>query len=191
MTRSFDVFLDLRLHKRLSKPSRWRWFGTPQDNSKFVTFCSVIWSDSAWVTWFWNILETQSFEPLISSVAFQCWIRLRAWITGVMTGISHLIPYKFKPKTVKWFSYRNSSSPIKYWSKTAKALFHYQLIYVICWLHIILRPIYGYKHMTVIHVPNIEDVQTIIPPFPPTSVRMRDIAASMTSIAPSSKQQSI
>ena len=29
MTRSFDVFLDLRLNKRLSKPSRHRWFETP------------------------------------------------------------------------------------------------------------------------------------------------------------------
>ena len=29
MTQSFDVFLDLRLNKRLSKPSRCRWFQTP------------------------------------------------------------------------------------------------------------------------------------------------------------------
>ena len=29
VTRRFDVFFDLRLNKRLSKPSRRRWFGTP------------------------------------------------------------------------------------------------------------------------------------------------------------------
>ena len=29
VTRSFEVFLDLRLHKWLSKPSRRRWFETP------------------------------------------------------------------------------------------------------------------------------------------------------------------
>ena len=29
VTRSFDVCFDLRLNKRLSKPSRWRWFETP------------------------------------------------------------------------------------------------------------------------------------------------------------------
>ena len=29
VTRSFDVFFDLRLHKRLSKQSRRRWFGRP------------------------------------------------------------------------------------------------------------------------------------------------------------------
>ena len=29
VTRSFDNFCDLRLNKRLCKPSGWRWFGTP------------------------------------------------------------------------------------------------------------------------------------------------------------------
>ena len=33
VTRSFDVFVDLRLHKRLSKQSRRRWFETPSQRS--------------------------------------------------------------------------------------------------------------------------------------------------------------
>ena len=40
VTRSFDVFFDLRLNKRLSKQSRRRWFGTPSRSS--WRHCNVV-----------------------------------------------------------------------------------------------------------------------------------------------------
>ena len=39
VTRSFDIFFDLRLNKRLSKPSRRRWFETP--SCSLWRHCSV------------------------------------------------------------------------------------------------------------------------------------------------------
>ena len=40
VTRSFDVFFDLRLNKRLSKQSRRRWFGTP--SRSLWRHCNVV-----------------------------------------------------------------------------------------------------------------------------------------------------
>ena len=42
VTRSFDVFLNLRLNKRLSKQSRRRWFETPSRSLR--RHCNMTWS---------------------------------------------------------------------------------------------------------------------------------------------------
>ena len=68
VTRSFDVFFDLRLNKRLSKQSRGRWFETPSRSllrhcnamSRHVLFCFVCRQGEEW----WRIRRVLSQRML-------------------------------------------------------------------------------------------------------------------------------
>ena len=58
VTRSFDVFFDLRMNKRLSKQSRRRWFVTPPrspwrhcNEQACQVFGIAYYSDVTWVSW--------------------------------------------------------------------------------------------------------------------------------------------
>ena len=79
VTRSFDVFFDLCLNKRLSKPSRRRWFETPSRslwrhcNVSRKTLVDVIFSKNIGMkgNWFWDqntATCVQSFCTLINGV---------------------------------------------------------------------------------------------------------------------------
>ena len=53
VTRSFDVFFDLRRNKRLRKPSRCRLFETPSRHYD-VTVMSFVWETDRWILLTWN-----------------------------------------------------------------------------------------------------------------------------------------
>ena len=78
VTRSFDVFFDLRLNKRLSKQSRRRWFGTP--------------SRSLWRHW--NVVPNSDpvIRAAVGSFGVQCVTLVQFWIgeTGQIWGFRAL-----------------------------------------------------------------------------------------------------
>ena len=53
LTRSFDVFLDLRPNKRLNKQSRYRWFETPSRCYDRIDITLGIWQTIAFATLTW------------------------------------------------------------------------------------------------------------------------------------------
>ena len=84
VTRSFDVFFDLRLNKRLDKQSRRRWFGTPSRS----LWCHFNILAPAW--WLFVPLHLQLHPMLIQFAAwtsdFVKWTSNSKQTTGSWTG---------------------------------------------------------------------------------------------------------
>ena len=78
VTRSFDVFFDLRLNKRLSKQSRRRWFGTP--SRSLWRHCNVVPNSDPVI------------RAAVGSFGVQCVTLVQFWIgeTGQIEGFRAL-----------------------------------------------------------------------------------------------------
>ena len=112
VTRSFDVFFDLRLNKRLRKQSWGWWFETPSRplwrHCKVIVLIPLC---SSWVKW---SIGTK-LEQKHSSCEHLC----NSWLYGFTTFSSFLIPHNY--------SYERTKTPIyaRVWKK--KALVGYNL----------------------------------------------------------------
>ena len=87
VTRYYDVFLDLRLKKRLSKQSRRRWLETP--SRSLCRRCNVVSrrnSEKApcglQITHLFLIKNTRYPTNVICSTRKQCQVKLSVWIQG-------------------------------------------------------------------------------------------------------------
>ena len=76
VTRSFDVFIDLRLNKRLSKQSRGWWFGTP--SCPLWRHCNVIEFDGG-IPYVVGILAATVSWIRLSVTLMMCHINIRLW----------------------------------------------------------------------------------------------------------------
>ena len=95
MTRNFDVFLDLRLHKRLSKHYRRRWFGTPS---------RLLWHHQ---------IAMLHYRYIISF-----WLMHMTYSSGCSTG-SELKRYTMK-KYIKYFHYHICALSVPQWNSHHK-----------------------------------------------------------------------
>ena len=80
VTRSFGVFFDLRLYKRLGKQSRRRWFGTPslplwRHPNAVLAICNIVLFNLALKYRFCN------WEPVVRNMAVICRIRITGRIS--------------------------------------------------------------------------------------------------------------
>ena len=103
--RSFDVFFDLRLNKRLSKQSRRRWFETPSHSLR--RHCNVMcWNLEAKTKWppvYKRILLNKSF-------GFSNEISMKYINTGPADNMTALIQIMVWRKAIIW----NNTTPV-YW----------------------------------------------------------------------------
>ena len=101
VTRSFDVFFDLRLSKRLSKQSRRRWFEMPSHS--LWSHCSEIWHGVGC----WNPPSIEMKHTRLNIIKL-----MMAWVTSGAEAYPHL-------KKNNWFIQKFSSiaelSYVKYW----------------------------------------------------------------------------
>ena len=116
VTRSFDVFFDLRLNKRLSKQSWCWWFGTP--SRSLWRHCNVDMTSSYSALYFQQLLEHSGAQRYCGSITYILYLYSILYIYMYIIFMQYIIYmivllifiYYIEKNHHTWFFLKSSSS---------------------------------------------------------------------------------